>query len=428
MKTKRCVTALFAVITAVLVPCVQANGSAVVAGNRLAEGKRLLLQAENSFSSATSVRINGYVKEGRTISELDLSTLSSGDGSYVSTTGAALLHTILVGGHAYYYANTEYLNLGGAPASEVAAEANTWVEGGNLWANDLAHTFSFGANLKGLARFGGSPTPIGNRRVEGVASSGIRSSLGTLFVSRSAPRYPVEIQLHYQGYREVLHFSGWNTQAEPTAPPSTTKKGVDWSPTWSGYVVPTTFGSTSEVSAEWTVPTAACATTPSATSSAWIGIDGQENGQVLQVGTETDCDAGTQADFAWFENYPSPVKVRSYSVRGGDSIHAELRQVRPGYWSYSLTDVTIDHVWQSSSPIAYSGPDTSVEWIVEDPGNAQYSLTDFGSVTFSGLTVNGSTPAMNALDNGLDMFQLGRYVTEVSQYASDSGSFGVYYQ
>jgi hypothetical protein len=89
-----------------------------------------------------------------------------------------------------------------------------------------------------------------------------------------------------------------------------------------------------------------------------------------------------------------------------------------------LTNVTTGQTTTSPNPIAYQGPGSSAEWIEEDPGNEALPLTDFGSIVFSNLTVNGSAPSMDPVDNGLNMVQKGQLEGQISQFGNDDFSVG----
>ena len=113
-------------------------------------------------------------------------------------------------------------------------------------------------------------------------------------------------------------------------------------------------------------------------------------------------------------------------VRPGDVINGDLQQVAPGYWNYTLTDLTSGQVATSSSPIAYQGPGSSAEWIEEDPGDQVLPFTDFGSIVFSNLNVNGSAPTLDPSDNDLNMIQKGQLEGQPSLFGNDA--FSVSYQ
>jgi Peptidase A4 family len=406
----------------------QAASSAATVAKKTPSIKQLLGETESAFSSASSVGITGYIRDGKVLEEVDIAVLSDGDGSYSFKIKSARAQLTIVAGAAYFEANAAYLQkYGRYSASEAAAYAGQWIQEGSLDADNLTANLSFNSILNSFANFDGKLTRTTDRRLNGVRVLGLHSSKsGYLYIARSAIAYPVELQYQKKALHEVLRFSGWNAQPEPNVPASDIKVGSNQSDNWSGYVLPTASGSVTQVEGDWTVPTANCASTPNAFSSSWVGIDGQMDSQVLQTGTETDCVKGQQLDYGWFENYPSPPVGLDIAVHSGDVISGELVEVAPGYWSYTLTDLTSGQVVTSPSPIAYQGPGSSAEWIEEDPGDQVHPLTDFGTIDFSGLSVNGSTPIMDPSDNSLNMVQNGQLEAQPSQFGNDV--FSVAYQ
>jgi hypothetical protein len=159
---------------------------------------------------------------------------------------------------------------------------------------------------------------------------------------------------------------------------------TDYSNNWSGYVLlnqATAYGSKSwyYIIGDYTVPVAqqafgAC-TGSYDYSSTWVGIDGYDNGDVLQAGTEADadCSGGTTTPFyaAWYEWYPyDEVRIDSFPVGPGDAMYVEV-------WSTSATAgeaYVVNYSTNQSTSIGFSAPagttlvGNSAEWIVERPG------------------------------------------------------------
>jgi hypothetical protein len=406
----------------------QVTSSAATVATRAGSAKQLLHDAEGAFGSASSVGISGFVRDGKTVEEVEVAVLSDGDGSYSFRIKSATAQITIVSGSVYFLANAVFLEkYSHYSAAQAATYAETWLQEGSLNAASLAASFSFNSILGSFAHFDGKLTRTLSRHLNGVAVLGLHSSKsGYLYVAKSPAPYPVELQFQAKGVHEVLRFSGWNAQPEPEVPASDIQVGSNQSANWSGYVLPTTSGAVTEVDGNWTVPAANCAVTANSYSASWIGIDGQMDSRVLQTGTETDCVKGQQMDYGWFETYPSPPVGLAIAVRPGDSISADLRQISTGYWSYTLTDLTSGQVVTSPSPIAYQGPGTSAEWIEEDPGDQSLPLTDFGTVGFSNVTVNGVVPSLNPTDNALNMVQKGELQAQTSQFGNDA--FSVSYQ
>jgi hypothetical protein len=420
------VPAVFLIVLSVGVIGQAASSAATLA--RTGSAKQLLHDAEGAFGSASSVGISGFVRDGKTLEEVEVAVLADGDGSYSFRIKSATAQITIVAGSVYFLANAVFLKrYSHYSEAQAATYANTWLKEGSLNAASLAASFSFNAILGSFAHFDGKLTRTLDRHLNGVSVLGLHSSKsGYLYVAKSSNRYPVELQYQHKGVHEVLRFFGWNAQPEPEVPASDIKVGSSQSDNWSGYVLPTTPGSVTEVDGNWTVPTANCTAIPNSYSSSWVGIDGQLNSRVLQTGTETDCVKGQQMDYAWFENYPSPPVVLEITVHPGDSISGDLHQISAGSWSYTLTDRTSGQVATSPTPIAYQGPGSSAEWIEEDPGDQSLPLTNFGTIEFSNVTVNGAAPSLDPADNGLNMIQKGQLMAQPSQFGNDA--FSVVYQ
>lgn len=163
---------------------------------------------------------------------------------------------------------------------------------------------------------------------------------------------------------------------------------------WSGYAET---GHFSAVSASWTVPTV----TPGANngggttsragrrgpapqsawySATWTGVDGFNDGSLIQTGTEQDYYSGSAHYSAWWEILPAAETVIPKPVSPGDAITTLIVQtptqvsVRSGRtitseyeWAITLTDSNPAHPWTVTTTQAYAGAGTSAEWVVEAP-------------------------------------------------------------
>ena len=73
----------------------------------------------------------------------------------------------------------------------------------------------------------------------------------------------------------------------------------------------------------------------------------------------------------------------------GDVIYGYVYQDTSGFWVYDIEDLTSGLSSLSEEP--YSGVGMTAEWIAEDTGDPTtqglYPLADFGSVTFTDLTL-----------------------------------------
>jgi Peptidase A4 family len=168
---------------------------------------------------------------------------------------------------------------------------------------------------------------------------------------------------------------------------------------WSGYAV--TGGRYTTVSASWTEPTVACSGT--AYSSFWVGLDGDTSGTVEQTGTDADCSGSTPQYYAWYEMYPKfPVDLGG-TVKPGDQLSASVTTNGSGSFTLTINDTT--QGWKNSTSARLkSAKLASAEVIAEAPSSSGgvLPLADFGTVSFTGATVNGalltsSTPGIDAI-------------------------------
>ena len=90
---------------------------------------------------------------------------------------------------------------------------------------------------------------------------------------------------------------------------------------WSGYAETGTF---TGVSGTWTVP-AVSATSSSTYSSAWIGVDGFNDNDLIQTGTEQDYYSGAAHYDAWWEILPAAETEISTSIVPGRSQRPDER-------------------------------------------------------------------------------------------------------
>jgi hypothetical protein len=162
---------------------------------------------------------------------------------------------------------------------------------------------------------------------------------------------------------------------------------------WAGYVVASDLINPRPVlrylSASWTVPVTEVS--PRSTySAAWIGIGGQRDDTLIQIGTEQDSAGGRIAYSAWYELYPSnSVTIAAIEVSAGDSISASinLTDSTTNQWELRITDTTKGQGFDET--FFYDSSRLTAEWIVERPivRNAISTLANFGTLTFNNLTV-----------------------------------------
>lgn len=202
-------------------------------------------------------------------------------------------------------------------------------------------------------------------------------------------------------------------------------RSAGWSSSnWSGYAK--TGSGYSSVSAQWTVQ----AVSPSrrATySSEWVGIDGFNNSNLIQTGTESDYYNGAAHYDAWWEILPAAeTVVPSIAVSPGDQMSATIAKGSGSSWTITISDRSRNESF--STVQTYTGPQTSAEWIEEAPsvGGRIAPLASYGQTTFDPGTVNGISPGFAAADGGV-MIQKGVQVSTPSNPDHEADGFNVAY-
>ncbi len=157
---------------------------------------------------------------------------------------------------------------------------------------------------------------------------------------------------------------------------------------WSGYSAIN--GHYTSVSAQWTQPTASC-TSQTTYSSFWVGLDGDGSSTVEQTGTSADCSGGSPHYYAWYEMYPKfPVNL-SIAIRPGDSITGSVTTGGNGRFTLTIHDNTTGGNFVTTQTLKRAKL-ASAEAIAEAPSSSGgvLPLTNFGTVAFSAVTVNGA--------------------------------------
>ncbi len=205
---------------------------------------------------------------------------------------------------------------------------------------------------------------------------------------------------------------------------------------WSGYIVTSGFtGSQLEavgVNASWVVPQVN-ASTVDGYSSAWVGLGGQSDETLIQVGTEHNAFGGEANYRVWYELLPSYPVAINISIQPKDIIVASITLVDSARdeWNIKIIDVTNGQAF--SQIVVYNSTRSTAEWIVERPSvNSQVSkLSDFGSVTFTGCYVNIDNLIMPVGEAGFSKIQMTNQqysvLASVSTLGSDNASFTVNY-
>ena len=157
---------------------------------------------------------------------------------------------------------------------------------------------------------------------------------------------------------------------------------------WSGYAVQTSLASpqknaVSNVEGTWTIPTVSPSMSSSTYSSFWVGIDGNSDNTVEQIGTEQDWTPSGQQNYVWFEMYPH----YAYEITGlPDKFGAGVKYMGSGTFVLSITNVTRGVAY--TVPTRYTNMRKaqrgSAEWIAEAPySGGVLPLADFGTASFS---------------------------------------------
>jgi hypothetical protein len=191
---------------------------------------------------------------------------------------------------------------------------------------------------------------------------------------------------------------------------------------WSGYAI--TGGPFTSVTGSWVVP--AVAKTKRATySSSWAGIDGFNNSNLIQAGTEQDYYSGAAHYNAWWEILPAAETRISLNVVPGDHMTVTITRASGGAWTIRVSDARSGSFTTTRS---YSGPGTSAEWIQEAPsvGGRIATLAKYGEATFDPGTANGKSPSLVAGDGGV-MIQKNVQVSTPSVPDTDVDGFNVSY-
>jgi hypothetical protein len=210
----------------------------------------------------------------------------------------------------------------------------------------------------------------------------------------------------------------------PVEAPQGTKH-VGWlSSNWSGYAV--TGGTYTAVTGSWTVQ-AVSRSSRATFSSQWVGIDGFNNSNLIQTGTESDFVNGSARYDAWWEILPAAETViPSLTIHPGDQMTASVKKGSGTSWTITINDVTTKQSFTTTQ--TYTGPQTSAEWIEEAPTVNGHiaTLANYGLTTFDPGTVNGGNPNLTVGDSGA-MVQRSRQISTPSAPDSDTDGFNMEY-
>lgn len=211
-----------------------------------------------------------------------------------------------------------------------------------------------------------------------------------------------------EGYGEVLKVIGRGT-AKITVSYATGTYNTTDAVNWSGYER-TTGGPFTDITSDWTVPTASTSAGDTYSSS-WIGIDNgsDSNTDLIQTGTESYYASGSAQYTAWWEILPGGqqnLNTGTYPVSPGDQMSAEVKQNSGTSWTITINDITQSWTWSNNETYPATAPQSTAEWIVERPtvGGTRSTLNNYGSDTFTNATLDGANPSLNYYNDGTLMF------------------------
>ncbi|MHA6529581.1 G1 family glutamic endopeptidase [Paenibacillus sp. BAC0078] len=177
--------------------------------------------------------------------------------------------------------------------------------------------------------------------------------------------------------------------------------GFGWvSSNWSGYAISGKKGAFRQISGDWIVPFIK-ATSKTAYSSAWIGIDGFKNSNLIQTGTGHESINGVVHYYAWWEILPAAETVIPLPVSPGDHMRASITKESSGKWLITLRNLSKQ--WTFRTFQRYTGPQSSAEWIMEAPqvGGKIGALSKMTATRFFRCSVNGKSPRLTPADSGI---------------------------
>jgi len=204
---------------------------------------------------------------------------------------------------------------------------------------------------------------------------------------------------------------------------------------WSGSVLFIGGGdSFSWISGSWTVPHVYQSPVTGGTeySSAWLGLDGDGSGDVMQAGTETDSDGTCYAWFEWFPNFS--IAVPNFPVTPGDVVSLLLCATSSTTAFASMGNLTAEYYtsFSFSAPPGTSLVGNCAEAIVERPGvNGQLAeLPRYGEVFFDDTTANSASGVSYPIGLGSAISMVaddGSTVISAPTFEADTDAFKVSY-
>ncbi|KAI6081004.1 peptidase A4 family-domain-containing protein [Hypoxylon rubiginosum] len=200
---------------------------------------------------------------------------------------------------------------------------------------------------------------------------------------------------------------------------------VEYSSNWAGAVL---IGSGYKtVTGTIVVPTpktpSGGSSSTSYSASAWVGIDGDTcETAILQTGVDFTVRGSSVSYDAWYEWYPDyAYDFSGITIKAGDTIKMTVTASSKSAGTATIENVTtgktVSHSFSGESDALC---ETNAEWIVEDfsSGGSLVSFANFGTVTFTGASVNSGTGVSGATI--IDIQQNSKVLTSCSTSGSSS--------
>jgi hypothetical protein len=162
-------------------------------------------------------------------------------------------------------------------------------------------------------------------------------------------------------------------------------------------------------------------------SSAWVGIDGYGNSNLIQAGTEQDVTPTGTRYYVWWEILPAyQTVIQSVTVNPGDRMTASIALSSGSTWRITITNTTNGQTFSTLQ--TYTGAASTAEWVMERPyvSGAYATLAPYSTFAFDAGTVNGGSPGLTT-SNELVMTQNGSQVSTPSSPDSERDGFNVAY-
>ena len=179
------------------------------------------------------------------------------------------------------------------------------------------------------------------------------------------------------------------------------------------------------VSSSWVQPFAFPSGGGEATASFWVGLDGQNDHVVEQIGTEADTSGRSVTYSAWFEMFPAPPQSVDMAVHAGDVMDAAVSRDGLHLFTLTLIDETTGASFATTQFAAYKAPASSAEIVAEAPsekgiGFADFDSVHFGRCAFNSRPINAFGPARLNIVHHYDYAQ-----TSTSRLDAGGASFSV---